>query len=46
VEALITELAGVPVHEHCGRSERPRCCLDAALSETPHKKGEEDSWDR
>jgi predicted ArsR family transcriptional regulator len=46
VEALITELAGVPVHEHCGRSERPRWCLDAALSETPHKKGEEDSWDR
>jgi predicted ArsR family transcriptional regulator len=46
VEALITELAGVAVHEHCDHGERPRCCFDAALSETPHKKGEEDSWDR
>ena len=46
VEALITELAGVPVHEHCDRGERPRCCFDATLSETPRKKGEEDSWDR
>src|SRR5215211_2912936 len=25
VETLITELAGVPVHERCDRGERPRC---------------------
>jgi predicted ArsR family transcriptional regulator len=28
VETLITELVGVPVHEHCDRSERPRCCFE------------------
>ncbi len=27
-EALLTELAGVPVHEHCDRGENPRCCFD------------------
>jgi predicted ArsR family transcriptional regulator len=30
VETLITELAGVPVYEHCDRGERPRCCLAVA----------------
>jgi predicted ArsR family transcriptional regulator len=30
VEPLITELAGVPVYEHCDRGERPRCCLAVA----------------
>ena len=30
VETLITELAGVPVYEHCDRGERPRCCLEVA----------------
>ena len=30
VETLITELVGVPVHEHCDRSERPRCCCEVA----------------
>ena len=31
VETLLTELAGVPVHEHCDRGERPRCCFEVAL---------------
>jgi predicted ArsR family transcriptional regulator len=30
VETLITELAGVPVNEHCDRGERPRCCFEVA----------------
>jgi predicted ArsR family transcriptional regulator len=30
VETLITELAGVPVYEHCDRGERPRCYLEVA----------------
>lgn len=29
-EALLTELASVPVYEHCDRSERPRCCFEVA----------------
>ncbi len=29
-ETLIAELAGVPVHEHCDRGERPRCCFEIA----------------
>jgi predicted ArsR family transcriptional regulator len=31
-ETLITELAGVPVYEHCERGERPRCCFEVATS--------------
>jgi predicted ArsR family transcriptional regulator len=31
VEALITEVAGMPVHEHCDRGERPSCCFEVAL---------------
>lgn len=27
-ESLLTELVGVPVHEHCDRGERPRCCFE------------------
>ncbi len=27
-ETLLTELVGVPVHEHCDRSENPRCCFE------------------
>jgi len=27
-ETLITELAGVPVREHCERGESPRCCFE------------------
>ncbi|HZB83304.1 MAG TPA: helix-turn-helix domain-containing protein [Rubrobacteraceae bacterium] len=30
-ETLLTELAGVPVYEHCDRSERPRCCFEVAV---------------
>ena len=29
-ETLISELAGVPVHERCDRGERPRCCFEIA----------------
>lgn len=29
-EALVAEVAGVPVHERCDRSERPRCCFEMA----------------
>jgi predicted ArsR family transcriptional regulator len=29
-EALVTEVAGVPVHERCDRSERPRCYFEVA----------------
>jgi len=31
-ETLITELAGVPVYEHCDRGVRPRCCFEVATS--------------
>jgi predicted ArsR family transcriptional regulator len=31
-EALLTELASVPVYEHCDRGERPRCCFEVAPS--------------
>jgi predicted ArsR family transcriptional regulator len=29
-EALVGEVAGVSVREHCDRGERPRCCLEIA----------------
>jgi predicted ArsR family transcriptional regulator len=29
-EALVAEVAGVSVHEHCDRGERPRCCFEMA----------------
>jgi predicted ArsR family transcriptional regulator len=29
-ESLLTELAGVAVHEHCDRGENPRCCFEVA----------------
>jgi predicted ArsR family transcriptional regulator len=29
-ETLLTELAGVPVYEHCDRGERPRCYFEVA----------------
>jgi predicted ArsR family transcriptional regulator len=29
-EALVAEVAGVPVQEHCDRSEKPRCCFEIA----------------
>ena len=31
-EALLTELAGVPIHEHCDRGENPRCCFEVAAA--------------
>lgn len=34
-ETLITELVGVPVHEHCDRGERPRCCFELTFSSAP-----------
>ena len=38
-ETLITELAGVPVYEHCDRGDRPRCCFEVATSaDTEQKK--------
>ena len=32
-ETLLTELASVPVYEHCDRGERPRCCFEVAPSD-------------
>jgi predicted ArsR family transcriptional regulator len=32
-EALVAEVAGVPVHERCDRSERPRCYFEVAPSD-------------
>jgi predicted ArsR family transcriptional regulator len=29
-EALVAEVAGVSVQEHCERGERPRCCFEVA----------------
>jgi predicted ArsR family transcriptional regulator len=31
-ETLLTQLAGVPVYEHCDRGERPRCYFEVAVS--------------
>jgi predicted ArsR family transcriptional regulator len=31
-ETLITEIAGMTVHEHCDRGVRPRCCFEVATS--------------
>ena len=39
VESLITELAGVPVYEHCDRGERPRCCFEVAPSDDTAQTG-------
>lgn len=32
-ETLISELSGVPVHEHCERGSKPRCCFEIGASE-------------
>jgi predicted ArsR family transcriptional regulator len=37
-ETLLTELAGVPIHEHCDRGESPRCCFEVAY---PHNTEQE-----
>ena len=31
-ESLVTELAGIPVYEHCDRGERPRCCFEVPIN--------------
>ena len=36
-ETLLTELAGVPVHEHCDRGRSPRCYFEVEWPPTPHK---------
>lgn len=33
-EAMISELAGVPVYEHCDRVAKPRCCFEVAPFES------------
>src|ERR687898_145249 len=37
-ETLITEVAGIPVNEHCDRGERPRCCFEVANSYSTAQK--------
>jgi predicted ArsR family transcriptional regulator len=37
-ETLITEVAGIPVYEHCDRGERPRCCFEVANSDSTTQK--------
>ena len=32
-ETLLTELAGVPVYEHCDHGERARCCFEVASAD-------------
>jgi predicted ArsR family transcriptional regulator len=39
IEALIAELAGVPVREHCDRGESPRCCFEVAYPHEPRNPG-------
>ena len=37
-EALVAEVAGVCVQEHCDRSERPRCCFEVAPADDATKR--------
>ena len=37
-ETLITEVAGVPVYEHCDRGDRPRCCFEVPTSDSTEQK--------
>ena len=30
-EALLTEVVGLPVREHCDKGERPRCCFEIPM---------------
>ena len=39
IEALIAELAEVPVREHCDRGESPRCCFEVAHSHDARTPG-------
>jgi predicted ArsR family transcriptional regulator len=34
-EALLAEIVGVPVREHCQKGDRPRCCFEIALPAAP-----------
>lgn len=31
-ETLLTQLTGVPIHEHCDRGDGPRCCFEVSLA--------------
>jgi predicted ArsR family transcriptional regulator len=37
-ETLLTELAGVPIYEHCDRGERPRCCFEVSTPNYAEQK--------
>ena len=37
-EALVAEVAGVSVQEHCERGERPRCCFEVASADDATKR--------
>ncbi len=37
-ETLISELASVPVREHCDRGAKPRCCFEVAPPESPARE--------
>jgi predicted ArsR family transcriptional regulator len=37
-EALVAEVAGVSVQEHCDRGERPRCCFEVAPADDATKR--------
>ena len=39
IEALIAELAELPVREHCDRGESPRCCFEVARSHDARNPG-------
>jgi predicted ArsR family transcriptional regulator len=38
-EALISELAGAVVHEHCHRGAKPRCCFEVVPPESTAQEG-------
>jgi hypothetical protein len=37
-ETLLTDLAGVPIYEHCDLGERPRCCFEVATPDNAEQK--------
>src|SRR5215210_789530 len=37
-EALLAELTGLPIHEHCDRSESPRCCFEVTHSHNTERE--------
>lgn len=40
VEALLAELVGMPVYEHCDRDENPRCCFEVAAADGAPRDGD------